>query len=148
MMRPTPEYYELASQLLEREARGHQEPAELADVAERVCRKLYKELAGKLGPEEFSVLVARSLRLAKEEYQFFQRVEFESHSEACLEGLHESAQAIEPAELRQAIVTLYATFIWLLATFISERLVLRHMVRIWPGVSFGRAGENSQEVKQ
>jgi len=147
MIQPTPEFRQLASRLLEHEAEGRREPTELADAGEQIRRKLHGQLTPLIGPEGFRVLLARALGLAKEESAFLQRVEVDSSSEACLRGLKESAGEVEPAEVNGAIVALFANFIWLLATFISVKLALQNLARIWPDVSLGNVGVGPQEVK-
>lgn len=157
MAQPTPEFHRLASQLLAHESGGRQEPVELADAGELICRKLRRQLEPLIGPEGFRVLVARALHLTKAEFPFFQTVEVESQSDACLKGLHGSIQGLDSTEVGRGNVALFASFIWLLATFIGEDIALRNLARIWPDVSFGdvsfgdaslgKDGKSPQEVK-
>ncbi len=135
MIRPAPEFRLLASRLLGSEAGGQQEAPDLVDAAETICRKIHEQLASLIGAEGVRALMIRALHLAKDGHPLFQRVEIGSESEAYLKGLRQSAQGLEPTEIRRGIVTFLGNFVWLLATFIGEALALRLVARIWPDVS-------------
>lgn len=125
----------MAARLLGYGAATQQEVPELVDALQRVCEKLHEQVGPFVGAEGFRVLLARALHLATSEHSFFQRVEVASQSEACLEGLHQNVQGLDPSEVRHGIVAFLAIFVWLLATFIGEALALRLVGRTWPDFS-------------
>jgi len=150
----TPAFGALARQLLAHETEGAQDPAELAEATERVCRKLYERLTKLIGPEGFSSLLDRPLHLAKVERRALKPVVADttvasSLPNACtLKGLRESTQGREPGEVREDLVTLVGSFIWLLAVFVGEDLAHRQLRKTWPGVDFGEGVSDSEEAKR
>lgn len=147
MIGSAPGFGPLAARLLEHEAGGQEEAPQLADAAERICEKLYGELTPLIGIDGLTAIFARALHLVQAEFPFLQGGKVELQSAACLKGLHQSSQGLEPAEVRRGIVTFLASLVWLLGTFIGEAMVLRLIARAWPDVSLGNEGQGSQEVR-
>ncbi len=148
MIQSAPGFRPLAARLLGHEAAGQKEAPELTDAAERICGKLYGELAPLIGIDGLTAIVAHALHLVQAEFPFLRGAKVERQPEDCLKGLRESAQGLEPAELRRGIVAFLASVVWLLATFIGEAMVLRLIARAWPDVSLDNEGQGSQEVMQ
>ncbi len=151
MERPSPESHDLACQLLAHEMQGPslegRTPTETAEAGQRICQKLYQQMAQLIGPTGFNALGARALHLARIEFPFLNGVEIRMQEEGCLKGLPESVQGQPPAEISSALVAVFANFIWLLVTFIGKDLALRQLRSIWPEISPCGADADAKEEK-
>ena len=129
----TPQLREIARQLVEYEAGDGRDPAALAAAAARANLKLRQHLSKLIGPAGFHALVTRALVLAKKEHTLLGDVRVEASGEII--GLEAIVQRPDwPEGETGPLSAVFATFLWLLVTFIGADLALRLVQDQWPDV--------------
>lgn len=132
--------------MLARAAGGNQTSEGLADATNRVSSHLYQRLETLVGSAGYEALLQRALYLARAESPFLQGVKVVAlPDDVSLEGLSASIRDQDPAVVRDSLVSVLAHFIWLLVTFVGEKLALRLIHEAWPEVTPGAAGSGSEE---
>lgn len=132
MTDPPPDIRETAQQLLAYEARGREQPEEIAAAAERVCQGLYRQLSPLVGSMGFGVLSSRALKQARAEFPFLEGVGSDAQAGQCLRGFPESVRERDPGEASRATVAVIAGFLALLASLIGPDLAMRLVYQSWP----------------
>lgn len=100
--------------------------------AVRVHETLRVSLTRFAGAEGFTAMLRRALALARADVPSLQNVKVKADGH--MEGL-EALAAHAPGEATEAAVAITAHLLWLLVTFIGERLTLRLVLEAWPGAS-------------
>lgn len=136
----------LALQVLDLEAKGSQNPQDIAEAAGTACEKLHRQVASLIGPAGFDSLFARAFNLAKAKQPFLKEVQ--AGAQGRLKWLPESVQARSATEVRVGLAEILASFFWLLTTFIGEGLTLRQIAKTWPEFSAAEWGPASEEEKE
>ncbi len=124
MIALSPAFQSTARRLIEEAAREAEE-IDLPRAAERVFQELHDHLAKLIGVVGFRTLLARSLKLAREEAPALEALVVKPDGE--LAGLAEALVQRSPAETLAAPTTLLAHFLALLAAFVGDELAL-HLV--------------------
>lgn len=103
-----------------------------ASAAGRVYAKLQAALAPLVGAAGFEAVMARSSKLARSDFPFFEP--------PLVQSAHSLAEGLRPlavTEGREAAAALFATFLALLASLIGERLTLHVLRSAWPTLELG-----------
>lgn len=116
----------------------------LADAMERACQALHNRLAPLIGAAGFNALLGRAVKLAAREFPFLAPSVAMTAPNSSLDALRPAVEGREPAEVRDALVTILANFISLLVIFIGENLALRKVHEVWPDMPL-HAPESSSE---
>ncbi len=129
----------LARQVLAHEGGEGGDSAAQAAAAERACARLGERLAGLIGHVGFQALLARALRLARDEVPTLALVTFDPWAVGALRGLPAflAAQAGDPATATAGLTAILAQLIGLLVIFIGEPLTVRVVRGSWPDLSLG-----------
>jgi hypothetical protein len=122
------------------------DPATLPGAAERAFQKLCRQLAELVTMVGSQALFSRALYLTRTQFPFLAGVRAGTTPEACLEGLRDSVQGVEPAQAREGLAALFATLIELLTTFIGEDLTLRLVAEVWPEMPLDDLGSERREA--
>lgn len=122
--------------MLERASGGNQTPEGLAAATDRVFSHLYRRLEILIGPAGYEALCQRALYLARTGSPFLQNVKVAISADAVsLEGLPASIRGLDLAVVRDGLVSVLAQFIWLLVTFVGEKLALSLIHEAWPEIT-------------
>ncbi len=144
---PTKRERDLTWRLLSREAAGDESSAALARATQASFDRLFRRLADLVGPTGFDALAKRALHLAALECPSLERVVAELHPDAYrLRGLQASVEGLDPAEAREALVALLGAFLWLLDTFVGDRLFWKLLRGAWPHLPAEMSGLDSEEM--
>lgn len=133
MRQPSSAIFELARQVLRREAAGSREPAALAAAVDRACEKLEAELENLVGPGGASALVRRARVLARRQT---------SSLDEARDGSRPGAERVEAEN-----AAILAQLLGLLVNLMGEELGLRPVHKIWPDMASGEATPSSTETE-
>lgn len=130
----TPRLRRAATRLLAHEAgAAAASSAQLAAASERLFDRLSRRLAPVVGHAGVKALFLRAVNLCKREFPFFdERIVPVERGESGGEPLRACLQGQKPEVIKEASVTLFATFAGLLATVIGERLAWQLLLDAWP----------------
>jgi hypothetical protein len=130
----TPRLRWAATRLFEHEAGGdHGTSEDLAATSGRLLDRLSQRLAQVIGHAGVQAILLRAVKLRKREFPFLdERIVSGQNSEGLGEALRACLQELEPGVIRDASVTLVATFAGLLATVIGDRLAWSLLRDLWP----------------
>ena len=120
MTKPSASIRKIAGQLLAVEAARRTDADE--HEALLVCEKLRGTLTRVAGAEGFIALMRRSLALAKSDLPRLEDVTM--RADGCVDGLEEAGA--------DAGIALTAHFLWLMATFMGEPIVIWLVSETWP----------------
>lgn len=95
-----------------------------------VCEKLRPHLATLMGNEGFRALLSRALALANVEVPWLGTVHVKA--DGSMEGLNEIKAQVEPEDIAEGSVVVFAQLLGLLVAFIGETLTLRMVREVWP----------------
>ena len=129
-------YADLAAWLLKRETSGGADSVSPAEGAERACHKLSLRLSRLVSADGSQAIVSRVLHIAGARFAFLEGVRAGTPPGACLQGLAERAQQVQPAEAGRGLHALLSLLLGLLADFIGEELTLRLIRDIWSDLPF------------
>jgi NAD(P)-dependent dehydrogenase (short-subunit alcohol dehydrogenase family) len=118
----------------------------IVDAAERACQKFGRHLARLVAAAGYLALLARALRLARDDFPLLAGVRAGATVDSCFEGLQRSVEGADPALVHDALVTVLAHVFRLLATFIGEDLALRQVRDVWPDAPFRGAELRAEET--
>jgi len=122
----------LARRLVMVEARGLDRPEAVAEAGERAWERLRRRLITLIGPEGCDALFARALALSRSDYPMLAGVHYGAANGSGLTGLREIAHEHAPTDVLDALVTVTAHFLAVLARLIGADLVLRLVREAWP----------------
>jgi hypothetical protein len=142
----TPAHQDLARWLLAREMGDRADRADPVGAAESACRKLSECVARLVTVVAFQALLARALHLARAEFPSLAGVRPGPSPDACLEGLSERLEGVEPARATEALAAVLANLLGLLATFIGDDITLRVVRDAWPDARLGGADAAAEEA--
>jgi hypothetical protein len=137
-----------ATRLLAQETGGAPATSEsLAAASGRLLETLSQRLAQVIGPAGVQSIFLRAIRLRKSEFAFLDECIVPGDTRDSLaEPLRACLQEREPDVIREVWVTLFATFVGLLATVIGDRLTRSLLEQIWPDTLLPRT--ELQETEQ
>ncbi|HEV8597005.1 MAG TPA: hypothetical protein VGR23_04720 [Candidatus Dormibacteraeota bacterium] len=105
----------------------------LAAASGRLLDELSRRLAQVIGHSGVKAVFLRAVTLCKPEFPFLdERIVSLERGESMAEPLRACLQEQAPEVIRQASVTLFATFSGVLATVIGDRLTVSLLGQIWP----------------
>ena len=147
MSRATPKTRYLAERLIAYEMSGNKSSETKTSAAFFVVEKLRPQLVALLGNVGFSALLSRALALANAEVPWLRAVHVKS--DGSLEGLAELESQVDPEEIAEGSVVLFAQLLGLLVAFIGDDLTLRLVREVWPKLSinnldFGKGDKNEK----
>ena len=137
MSQPTQAVQRLGERLLEQELGSAEDGRQrdsvvLAAAAERATQRLAEPLGRLLGVEGYLGLLRRAVHVARIESPLLREVQVAAEPAGGLDGLHAVVGAADPAVARDALTGVLAHLVWLLVTFIGERLTRRILRDAWP----------------
>jgi len=83
-----------------------------------------------MGNEGFRALLSRALALANVEVPWLETVHVKA--DGSMEGLNEIKAQVEPEDIAEGSVVVFAQLLGLLVAFIGETLTLRMVREVWP----------------
>jgi hypothetical protein len=138
----TPRLRRAATQLLAREAEGGQ-PAtseNLAAAAGRLLDGLSQRLAEVIGHSGVQAVFLRAVNLCRPAFPFLdERMVPLERGQSMAAPLRACLEEQAPELIREASVTLFATFGGLLATVIGDRLTWSLLQQVWPDTLISEA---------
>lgn len=141
----TPARRQTALRWLARETEGGHRARDLAAAAARVYQKLAGSLSPIVGQVGAHALLSRSIHLATAEHAALAGLaRADPASEAV--SLKGRLETLEPEEITEAAVALFATFTGLLASLIGDTLTSRLLEDAWPGIPFGES--SAEETRE
>lgn len=131
---PTPRFRRVAMQLLAREAGGEPATSEtLAGASGRLLSRMAQGLAEVIGPVGVQTIFLRAVKLGKAEFAFLdERIVPRDRDDSLAEPLRACLREQEPEVIREVSVTLFSTFVGLLAAIIGDRLAWSLLQQTWP----------------
>jgi hypothetical protein len=142
----TPLLRHVARQLLALETAGAPPTSEhLAAASGRLLERLSQELAEVVGPAGVEAIFRRAVKLLQPEFAFLDERVVPGDDRASL-PVCSGLQGYEPEVIRDASVTLFATFAGLLANVVGDRLTWSLLQQIWPQLVL--PGPNFQEIDE
>ena len=137
MSQPTPAVRRLAQRVLERELEGtgggpQPDSEALAPAAQSAMERLAEPLGRLLGVEGYWGLLRRAVHVARIESPLLQELQVSVEPAGGLDVLHAAVRDADPAVARDALTAVLAHLVWLLVTFIGERLTRRILRDAWP----------------
>lgn len=144
----TPRLRRAVAQLLALETSGAPATAEtLAAAAGRLLDTLCQRLADVIGPAGVQSILQRAVKLGKSEFAFLdERIVPGESRDSLAEPLRAALQEHEPDVIREVSVTLFATFLGLLANVIGDRLTWSLLQQSWPDTLLPRT--DRQEIEE
>jgi hypothetical protein len=119
----------------------------LAAAAGRLLDTLCQRLADVIGPAGVQSIFLRAVKLGKSEFAFLdERIVPAESRDSLAEPLRAALQEREPDVIRKVSVTLFATFLGLLANVIGDRLTWSLLQQSWPDTLLPRT--NRQETDE
>jgi hypothetical protein len=140
-----PSLADFARRLFEHEAGGCQGAQDFVDAMERACRALQTRLTPLLSASGVNALLGRAATLAARDFPFL--ISASAMPDCRMDGLRQSAEGHEPAEVAEALIAILANFLSLLVMFIGESLSLRKVSEAWPDVPLTPPGSSSQKAQ-
>lgn len=131
MSRPLHAHADLARWILDQQI-GESDRDNVAPAAQAVCAALYGRLTPLVTASGSQAFLTRSLHMAQEQFPFLAGLRGGSSPDDCLDGLGEALQDVDPEEAYEALASVIANMIELLATFIGEDLTGRILREQWP----------------
>ena len=131
MGQSNPQLRDMARQLLERERRQAEKPADVGEASERTFQRLQEHMSNLIGRVGFQALMTRAAHLTRAEAGWIESIAIERESRVTLQGLDVVLEREGAARAMEGMVLLLANLIGLLCTFIGEELTLRLLRRIW-----------------
>jgi hypothetical protein len=135
------------TQLLALETAGKPATSEtLVAAVGRLLDTLSQRLADVIGPAGVQSILRRAVKLAKSEFTFLdERIVPAESRDGLAEPLRAALQEYEPDVIRQVSVTLFATFLGLLAKVIGDRLTWSLLQQSWPDILLARTDREETE---
>ena len=143
----TPRLRRAVTQLLALETGGEPATSEtLAAAAGRLLDALSQRLADVIGPAGVQSILLRTVKLGKSEFAFLdERIVPADSRDSLAEPLRAALQEREPDVIRKVSVTLFATFLGLLANVIGDRLTWNLLQQSWPDTLLPRTDRQETE---
>ena len=118
----------------------------LAAAAGRLLETLSQRLADVIGPAGVQSILRRAVKLGKSEFVFLdERMVTVESRDSLAEPLRAALQEQEPDVIREVSVTLFATFLGLLANVIGDRLTWSLLQQSWPDTLLPRTDRQETE---
>jgi hypothetical protein len=127
-----PEPAEIARRLLDQEMGDLQDPAQVAEAGERICRKLHGQIAPLIGPRGFQAMVDYAMRGVAAQHPLLKEVQTGIGDDPCLKGLAEKARDSDPAQVSEALLAFFASFLTLVLRLFGESLGLSLLRSVLP----------------
>jgi hypothetical protein len=124
---------DFAERLIAYETRENRSSETKTPAAFLVGEKLRLHLATLMGNAGFRALLSRALALANAEVPWLRAAHVKA--DGSFEGLDELGSRVNPEEIFEGRIVLFAQLLGLLVAFIGERLTLRLMRDVWPNLS-------------
>jgi hypothetical protein len=141
----TPDRRQSALRWLVQETDGGHGARDLAAAAARVYEKLTASLSPIVGQAGIHALLSRSIHLAAAEHASLAgAARADPASQAA--SLQARLQTLDPEEITETAVALFATFTGLLASFIGDTLTSRLLQDAWPEIPFGES--SAEETRE
>lgn len=143
----TPRLRRAVTQLLALETSGAPAtPETLAAAAGRLLDSLCRRLADVIGPAGVQAILLRAVKLGKSEFAFLdERIALGERCDSLAEPLRAALQEHEPDVIREVSVTLFATFLGLLANVVGDRLTWSLLQQSWPDTLIPRTHRQETE---
>jgi hypothetical protein len=125
-------HHALAEWLVTAEMGATEGPPEGPAAASRVFEKLSQRLAQLITPVGSEALLTRAVHLSRAEFAFLDGVQAAPGKASLIARLRETAATVEPDLAQQGFVTVIATLVDLLVSFIGEDLTFRLLRDVWP----------------
>ena len=121
----------LAQQLVSRERRATEGPADVVRVMERVVERLRVHLSRWFGPDGFDALLARALHRARANHDVLREVRNGSQGMLEFGRLAKDLQARPSDEANEVVLALLEAFVILLARMLGDDLAKRLIEQSW-----------------
>jgi hypothetical protein len=144
----TPRLHRTVTRLLIHEAGGDRAHSQdLAAASGRVLDQLSERLSVVIGRAGVEAILLRAMKLRRLDFPFLdERMFSREQGGSAGDSLRARLQEQEADTIREASVTLFATFAGLLATVIGERLAWSLLRDVWPETL--RSESESQEAEE
>ncbi len=110
--------------------------ASLLAAGERVLQKLHDHLSLWFGAEGFSALFSRAVDRTRPQHPVLANLVHKNPSDHRVSGFIDATRTNAPAaDVRQALQALIATVFALLGRLVGEKMTMRLVEQIWPGLS-------------
>ncbi len=136
MIEDTSALCDLARRLLAYEGGDGGNPEQMAEAAERVCRKLHQQFGPSIGETAFRAWALRALKITRARFPFL-AVEVAQEQGSCLRGLTESVQGRDAAGAADALTALVTNFLAVFIGLMGENLPMTFLRDAWPEVELG-----------
>jgi hypothetical protein len=133
MRRPHPELLRFTERVLAHEAA--RTPLDHSTAIERACEALRAQLDRVIGLRGFHALLGRAIFLRRTEHPWLSLLRIASDDGCALQVMAEAIQAAGD-DADAGFISILATTIALLASFIGEDLTTRFLRETWPDVPF------------
>jgi hypothetical protein len=130
----TPAHHDLARWLVTTEMGAAAGSLLGSAAAGRVFARLSQRLSQLITSVGTEALLRRSVHLSRTEFPFLEAAQAGPSTEPLIDKLRETAATLDPSQADEAFVTVLATLIALLESFIGKDLTFRLLRDIWPGL--------------